>query len=149
MANQTNGNQFRDDEIIILDQLRDGKMVKNIFPKIGERLRLAHENDQLSITTEIIKYDENLAVVKAVSTTRKGSFPGIGMASVDREGIKVRILSLRKDRPLRNADIRNFTDLGRLQAYRIMKELESDDLVYQEGHGQAALWYLKQSLRKQ
>jgi hypothetical protein len=29
------------------------------------------------------------------------------------------------------------------------KELESDDLVYQEGHGQAALWHLKQSLNKQ
>ena len=54
MANQTNGNQFRDDEIIVLDQLRDGKMVKNIFPKIGGRLRLAHEeNDQISITMEI------------------------------------------------------------------------------------------------
>ena len=61
MANQTNGNQFRDDEIIILDELRDGKIVKDIFPKIGGRLRLAHEeNGQLSITTEIIKYDESL-----------------------------------------------------------------------------------------
>jgi ATP-dependent DNA helicase RecG len=68
---------------------------------------------------------------------------------LDQEAIKVRILSLLKDRPLRNADIRNFTDLGRQQVYRIMKELESDDLVYQEGHGQAALWHLKQSLRKQ
>ena len=68
MANSNNGNQFRDDEIIILDQLRDGKMVKNIFPKIGGRLRLAHEeNDQLSIATEIIKGDENLAVVRAYS----------------------------------------------------------------------------------
>ncbi len=35
MANNSNGNQFREDEIIILDQLRDGKMVKNIFPKIA------------------------------------------------------------------------------------------------------------------
>jgi len=61
MANQTNGNQFREDEIIILEQFRDGKMVKNIFPKIWGRLRLAHEeNDQLSITTEIIKCDESL-----------------------------------------------------------------------------------------
>jgi hypothetical protein len=75
MANQTNGNQFREDEIIILDQLRDGKMVKNIFPKIGGRLRLAHEqNQQISITTEIIKYDENLAVVRAITTTMKGTF---------------------------------------------------------------------------
>jgi hypothetical protein len=86
MANNTNGNQFRDDEIIILDQLRDGKMVKNIFPKIGGRLRLAHEqNQQISITTEIIKYDENLAVVKAVTSTMKGSFLGFGMASVERD----------------------------------------------------------------
>jgi hypothetical protein len=58
MANGNNGNQFRDYEIIILEQLRDGKMVRNIFPKIGGRLRLAHEeNDQLSISREITKYD--------------------------------------------------------------------------------------------
>ena len=64
MANQTNGNQFRDDEIVDPRRnYRDGKMVKNIHPKIGGRLRLAHEqNQQISITTEIIKYDENLAV---------------------------------------------------------------------------------------
>jgi hypothetical protein len=86
MANQTNGNQFRDDEIVILTENRDGKPVKSIHPKIGGRLRLAHEdNEQLSISTEIIKYDENLAVVRATSTTMKGSFPGYGMASVDRD----------------------------------------------------------------
>jgi len=86
MSNNTNGNQFRDDEIIILDQLRDGKMVKNIFPKIGGRLRLAHEqNDQLSIITEIIKYDENPAVVKVITTTNKGNSPGLGIASVVRD----------------------------------------------------------------
>jgi hypothetical protein len=102
MANQTNGNQFRDDEIIILDQLRDGKWVKNIYPKIGGRLRLAHEeNDQLSITTEIIKYDENLAVVRAVTTTMKGSFPGIGMASVERDrSIAPAILELAETRSI-------------------------------------------------
>ena len=86
MANNTNGNQFRDEEILVLDQLRDGKSVRNIFPKIGCRLRLAHEeNDQLSITTEIIKYDKNLAVVRAITTTMKGNFPGLGMSSVDRD----------------------------------------------------------------
>ena len=86
MANGNNGNQFREDEIIILEQLRDGKLVKNIFPKIGGRLRLAHEaNEQLSITTEIIKYDENLAVVKAVTSTIKGNFPGFGMSSIERD----------------------------------------------------------------
>jgi len=102
MANQTNGNQFRDDEIIILEQFRDGKMVKNIFPKIGGRLRLAHEeNDQLSIATEFIKYDENLAVVNAVTSTMKGSFPGIGMASVERDhSIAPAILELAETRAI-------------------------------------------------
>jgi hypothetical protein len=44
-ASQTDGNQFRDDELIILEDLGDGKMVKNIFSKIGRRLRLAHEEN--------------------------------------------------------------------------------------------------------
>jgi hypothetical protein len=62
------------------------KWVKNIFPKIGGRLRLAHEeNAQLWITTEIIKYDENLAVGRAITTTMKGNFSGLGMSSVDRD----------------------------------------------------------------
>jgi hypothetical protein len=66
--------------------LRDGKMVKSIYPKIGGRLRLAHEaNEQLPITTEIIKYDENLAVVRAITTTMKGNFPGLGKSSVERD----------------------------------------------------------------
>jgi len=102
MANNTNGNQFRDDEIIILEQLRDGKTVKSIHPKIGGRLRLAHEqNQQISITTEIIRYDENVAVVKSVTTTMKGSFPGIGMASVERDhSIAPAILELAETRSI-------------------------------------------------
>ena len=102
MANQTNGNQFREDEIIILEQFRDGKTVKNIYPKIGGRLRLAHEeNDQLSISTEIIRYDESLAVMKAVTSINKGSFPGLGMASVERDhSIAPAILELAETRAI-------------------------------------------------
>jgi hypothetical protein len=40
MANNNNANQFRDDAIIILDQLRDGIWIESIHPKIGGRLRL-------------------------------------------------------------------------------------------------------------
>ena len=59
-------------------------MVKNIYPKIGGRRRPAHEeSDQLSITMEIIKSDENLAVVKAVTSTMNGNFPGFGILSVE------------------------------------------------------------------
>jgi hypothetical protein len=62
MANQTNGNQFRDDEII--------------------------------------KYDENVAVVRAI-TTMKGSFPGFGMASVERDlSIAPAILELAETRAI-------------------------------------------------
>jgi hypothetical protein len=88
MANQNNSNQFREDEIVIMSRWdkRSEEWVKTAYPKIGGRLRLAHEdNDQLSITTNIIKYDEGIAVVMAVATTIKGSFPGYGMASVERD----------------------------------------------------------------
>ena len=87
MANQTNSNRFRDDEIVIMthwDKIEE-KWLKSIYPKVGGRLRLAHEaNEQMSITTEIVRYDENIAVVVAVCTTSKGSFPGIGMANTRR-----------------------------------------------------------------
>jgi hypothetical protein len=104
MGNQTNGNQFREDEIVILTHWdkRDEKWVKSIHPKIGGRLRLAHEdNDALSITSEIVKYDETIAVVKAITTTAKGTFPGLGMASVDRdERIAPAILELAETRAI-------------------------------------------------
>jgi hypothetical protein len=102
MANGNNGNQFREDEIIILEQLRDGKLVINIFPKIGGRLRLAHEeNEQLSISTEIIKYDQNLAVIRAITTTMKGNFPGLGMSSIERDhSIAPAILELAETRAI-------------------------------------------------
>ncbi|RJR44066.1 MAG: hypothetical protein C4576_13505 [Desulfobacteraceae bacterium] len=102
MTTKTNGNQFRDDEILILEQVRDGEPVKSIFPKIGGRLRLAHEdNEQLSICTEIVRYDEVIAVVKSVVTTMKGSFPGFGMASVERDhSIAPAILELAETRAI-------------------------------------------------
>ena len=86
MANNNNGNQLRDDEIVVLTEKRDRKLVKSLHPKIGGRFRLAHEqNQQISITTEVIRYDENVAVVRSVTTTMKGTFPRIGMASVERD----------------------------------------------------------------
>ena len=88
MTNQNNYNQFRDDESVIMSHWdkREEKWVKSIFPKVGGRLRLAHEdNENMSITTEIVRYDENIAVVRAVTTTSKGFFPGIGMASAERD----------------------------------------------------------------
>jgi hypothetical protein len=77
MANNNNGNQFREDEIVVLTENRGGRLVKSIHPKIGGRLRLAHEqNQQISITTQVIRYDESVAVIRAVTTTTKGTFQG-------------------------------------------------------------------------
>jgi hypothetical protein len=104
MANKTNGNQFREDEIVILTHWdkREQEWVKSIHPKIAGRLRLAHDdNEQLSITSEIVKYDENIAVVKVVTTTAKGHFPGLGMSSVERDNtIAPAILELAETRAI-------------------------------------------------
>jgi ATP-dependent DNA helicase RecG len=60
---------------------------------------------------------------------------------LDKEAIKVRILTLLKDRPLRNEDVRAFTDLSRKQVTSLLKELEEDGQVRLEGRGPGAYWY--------
>ncbi|MDR3542723.1 MAG: hypothetical protein P4L69_17435 [Desulfosporosinus sp.] len=87
MAN-TNGNQFLPDEIITMRHCdkKTGVWSESEFPKVGGRLRLAHEhNGSLEINSEIVQYDGNIAVVRVILTTDKGSFTGIGMASLERD----------------------------------------------------------------
>jgi len=70
--------QFRSDEVVVIRGQN--------YPKVGGRLRLAHEsNESLNITTEIVQYDGKIAVIKAVCNTAKGSFSGLGMAGVERD----------------------------------------------------------------
>ena len=88
MSNETNNNLFREDEIVIMSHVdkKTGEVNTRPYPKVGGRLRLAHEeNGSLSISTEIIRYEENVAVVRALATTKKGYFNGLGMASVERD----------------------------------------------------------------
>jgi hypothetical protein len=88
MSTEKNNNLFREDEIVIMSHVdkRTGEVVTRPYPKVGGRLRLAHEeNGSLSISTEIIRYEENVAVVKALATTKKGTFNGLGMASLERD----------------------------------------------------------------
>ena len=80
--------QFRPDEIVILTHFDKAKKeyVKTPHPKVGGRLRLAHEdNGEISIKTEIIQFEEGMAVVKAETTTQKGTFAGLGTASAGRD----------------------------------------------------------------
>jgi hypothetical protein len=88
MSTEKNNNLFREDEILIMSHVdkRTGEVVTRPYPKVGGRLRLAHEeNGSLSISTEIIRYEETVAVVKARATTSKGTFNGLGMASLERD----------------------------------------------------------------
>jgi hypothetical protein len=74
MSTEKNNNQFRNDEIVIMSHVdkRTGEIVNRPYPKVGGRLRLAHEeNGSLSISTEIIRYEENVAVVRALATTKR------------------------------------------------------------------------------
>jgi len=88
MSTEKNNNLFREDEIVIMSHVdkRTGEVVTRPYPKVGGRLRLAHEeNGNLNISTEIVHYEENVAVVKALATTKKGYFNGLGMASLERD----------------------------------------------------------------
>ena len=99
-----NEQQFRDEELVMMSHYNKqaGEQVATPYPKISGRLRLVHEqNDQLSITTEIISYDGSVAVVSATTTTDKGSYNGIGMASLERdEKIAPAILELAESRAI-------------------------------------------------
>jgi hypothetical protein len=84
MENQIN-QIFRQDEVSLIkhwDKQRE-EWITSIHPRIGGRLRLAHEqNESISIDTEIYKYDETVGIVVVVATckTAKGTFNGIGMS---------------------------------------------------------------------
>ncbi len=77
---------FKDDELILRKQKVNGEWIESYFPRVGGRLRLAHEqNEQLGIQTEVIRFDETCAVVKATVTSMKGTFCGFGTATVQRD----------------------------------------------------------------
>ena len=79
-------NGFRDDELVTRRQKVNGEWVETVFPRVGGRLRLAHEgNGKLSIQTEVVQFDDAVAVVKATVSTEKGSFCGFGTASAQRD----------------------------------------------------------------
>lgn len=73
-------NTFRSDELV--------KVQGKTYPVVGGRLRLAHdENKSLSIETSVVQYSEDSTVVQASVKTEKGTFTGLGNASVKRDRI--------------------------------------------------------------
>lgn len=64
---------------------------------------------------------------------------------LDKEGIKLRILTLLRERgKLTNAEIRRFSSLSRTQVYGLAKELEAEGKIRFQGHGRAAFMELKE-----
>jgi len=71
---------FRNEELV--------KVQGKIYPVVGGRLRLAHdENENLSIETSVVQYNEESTVVQAAVKTGKGTFNGLGNASVKRDKV--------------------------------------------------------------
>jgi hypothetical protein len=83
----TNGNgQFLESELIHRKVKVGNEWEIRIFPVVGGRLRVLHENNEnLSIQTEVIRLEADFAVVKAAVESQKGKFNGTGTASGQRD----------------------------------------------------------------
>jgi hypothetical protein len=102
----TNGNgQFRDDEVVVRRSKLNGEWVENRYVKVGGKLRVLHqENEQVSIMTEILRLEPDYVVCRATVTTAKGTFTGIGVATLNMDArIGDAIVSLSETRAVARA----------------------------------------------
>jgi hypothetical protein len=75
-------NGFREEELIT----RNMNGQTRVFPVVGGRLRLAHEeNETLSLQTEMVNWDGQYAVFRCCALTSKGEFVGYGTANHQRD----------------------------------------------------------------
>ena len=75
-------NSFREDELVT--RRLNGQT--RVFPVVGGRLRLAHEeNEALSLQTEMVSWDGQYAVFRCCAVTGKGQFQGYGTANSQRD----------------------------------------------------------------
>jgi len=90
-------NQFNADELI--------KVGGKSYPVVGGRLRLAHEgNKALSIETNVIYQDSDKTTIQAKVTTDKGTYNGLGNATVTRDAkLRNAILELAETRAIARA----------------------------------------------
>jgi hypothetical protein len=81
-----NANGFREEELVSRRVKVGDEWQTKVFPIIGGRLRLAHEeNETLSLQTELVNWDGQYAVFKCCAVTGKGSFIGYGTANAQRD----------------------------------------------------------------
>ena len=107
------------------------------------------------VMDEIMTEMERMEVVKSIGKGR-GRFFELTMTAykmlvqgisydrdktLDTEAIKVRVLSLLKERPLTNKEISRIGDLTRNQVFKLMSDLRKEGQVECKGHGKSAKWY--------
>ncbi len=108
------------------------------------------------VMDEIMTELERMETIKSIGKGR-GRFFELTMAAhkmlvdgisydrdrtLDAEAIKVRVLSILKDRPLSNKEISQIGDLTRNQVFKLMSELRREGDVRCQGHGKGAQWHL-------
>ncbi len=80
----TNG--FREDELVSRKVKVGNEWQTRVFPIVGGRLRLAHEENQnLNLQTEMVSWDGQYAIFKCSAVTTKGQFVGYGTANSQRD----------------------------------------------------------------
>jgi hypothetical protein len=80
----TNG--FREDELVSRKVKVGNEWQTRVFPVVGGRLRLAHEENQnLNLQTEMVSWDGQYAIFKCAAVTTKGQFVGYGTANAQRD----------------------------------------------------------------
>ena len=105
-------NNFSEKEIVTFERFNK-KLGKNVvvqFPVVGGRLRMFHEDlsgigrGRGGISTDIVKYESDIAVVKATLNINENVFTGVGMASKSRDAkIWPAILELAETRAIARA----------------------------------------------
>lgn len=107
------------------------------------------------VMDEIMTELERIEVVKSIGkgrgrffeltmTAHKMLVEGISYErdkTLDIEAIKIRVLSLLKERPLTNKEISLIGDLTRNQVFKLMSDLRKERQVESKGHGKSAKWY--------
>lgn len=124
-------NTFRNEELV--------KVQGKVYPVVGGRLRLAHdENKNLSIETSVIQYSEETTVVQATVKTEKGTFTGLGNASVKRDRVLSNaILELAETRAIARAlrfagygvEYTGFEEVGEGKSQLTEEQQEEPDTV--------------------
>jgi hypothetical protein len=81
-----NANGFREDELVTRKVKVSNEWQTRVFPVVGGRLRLAHEeNGNVSLKTEMVSWDGQYAIFKCAAITTKGEFVGYGTANAQRD----------------------------------------------------------------